>query len=238
MADFVFPWRLLGALLVEKGLIRAGELEDALDEQRATGRRLGEILVSRGALDASALSRVLAEQYGIELPTSTSVAAGSQEPPAPWQPLGRLLVSRGTITQEALEEALDVQRRSGRRLGDVLVGDQGVSMLELAAALSQQQGLVVGGEDAPPTSRFADDSSYEVLEPRGAALFSTDSFLEATDFAFEYLGAESPRRLEIVRVRDSARERVWSYDADAPDDSRDLVERYGFQPNAWRGPPR
>jgi hypothetical protein len=238
MADFVFPWRLLGALLVEKGLIRASELEDALGEQRATGRRLGEILVSRGALDASALSRVLAEQYGIELPPSTSVATGSQETPAPWQPLGRLLVSRGTITQEALEEALDVQRRSGRRLGYVLVGDHGVSMLELAAALSQQQGLVVGGDEATSTSRFADDSSYEVMEPRGAALFSTDSFLEATDFAFEYLGAESPRRLAIVRVRGSEREQVWSYDADAPDDSPDLVDRYGFQPNAWRGPPR
>ena len=238
MADFVFPWQLLGALLVEKGLIRSSDLEDALDEQRATGRRLGEILVSRGALDASALSRVLAEQYGIELPPSTSVAAGTQEAPAPWQPLGRLLVTRGTITQEALEEALDFQRRSGRRLGDVLVGEHGVSMLELAAALSHQQGLVVGGEEAPSTSRFADDSRYEVLEPRGPALFTTDSFLEATDFAFEYLGAESPRRLEIVRVRGSARERVWSYDRDAPDDSRDLVERYGFQPNAWSGPPR
>jgi hypothetical protein len=238
MADFVFPWRLLGALLVEKGLIRASELEDALDEQRATGRRLGEILVSRGALDASALTRVLAEQYGIELPPSTSVATGSQETPAPWQPLGRLLVSRGTITQEALEAALDVQRRSGRRLGDVLVGDHGVSMLELAAALSQQQGLVVGGEETTSTSRCPDDSSYEVMEPRGAALFSTDSFLEATDFAFEYLGAESPRTLAIVRVRASDREQVWSYDADAPDDSPDLVERYGFQPNAWSGPPR
>jgi hypothetical protein len=238
MARFAFPWRLLGDLLVEKGLVRPAELEDALAEQRATGRRLGEILVSRGVLEASTLTRALAEQYGIELPASTSVAAGSQREPAVWQPLGRLLVARGTISAEALEDALAAQRRTGRRLGDILVGDHGVSMLELAAALSEQQGLVVGGDEPSVTSRFADESTYEIAEPRGSALFSTDSFLEATDFAFEYLAAESPAKLEIVRIRDSARERVWGYDRDLVGAPQDLVQLYGFRPNAWRGPKR
>jgi hypothetical protein len=46
------------------------------------------------------------------------------------------------------------------------------------------------------------------------------------------------RARELEGVRGREREKVWGYDADAPDDSRDLVERYLFQRNAWRGPPR
>jgi hypothetical protein len=237
MSQFAFPWRLLGDLLVEKGLVRSKELEEALEEQKATGRRLGEILVSRGALEAPVLTQVLAEQYGIELPPSTAVTAEPHGEPAPWQPLGRFLVSRGTVSQEALDDALATQRRTGRRLGDILVSEHGVSMLELAAALSAQQGLVVGG-DAPAVSRFADESVYEIHEPDGSTLFTTDSFLEATDFAFEYLAAEAPRALEIDRIRGRERERVWEYDREAIAERVDLVERYGFEPNAWSGPPR
>ena len=219
-------------------MISTTELESALQEQRASGRRLGEVLVSRGALDAQTLTSVLAEQYGIELPPSTSFTPAGEAAPAPWQPLGRLLVSRGVISQPALDEALAAQRSTGRRLGDILVSDHGVSMLDLAAALGEQHGLAIHSE-APPRqpSRFTDDWLYEVGEPTEQPRFRTDSFLEATDFAFEYLAAESPRRLEIVRLRGASRERVWEYDHEASSAVDDLVDVYGFDPNAWRGPP-
>jgi hypothetical protein len=237
--DFTFPSRLLGELLVERGLIGPADLEDALVEQRATGRRLGEVLVSRGALGGAELTRALAEQYGIELSEVTVSALEASEPPPPWQPLGRLLVTRGAISQKALDEALATQRRSGRRLGDVLVSEHGVSMLDLAAALSEQHGLAFGADAAarPVTSGFADESFYEVKEPGRAALFSTDSFLEATDFAFEYLAAESPDVLEIVRQRGTERERVWQCDQRGePLAGVDPIATYGFDPNAWTGP--
>jgi hypothetical protein len=67
--SFTFPSRLLGELLVERGLIVPADLEDALAEQRQTGRRLGEVLVSRGTLTGAQLTRALAEQYGIDLST-------------------------------------------------------------------------------------------------------------------------------------------------------------------------
>jgi hypothetical protein len=38
----------LGEVLVSLGLVAPAQLEEALREQRSTGRRLGEILVSRG----------------------------------------------------------------------------------------------------------------------------------------------------------------------------------------------
>ncbi len=236
---FTFPSRLLGELLVERGLIVPADLEDALTEQRATGRRLGEVLVSRGALTGAQLTRALAEQYGIELPTVTVSAVEPSEPPAPWQPLGRLLVTRGTISQAALDEALATQRSSDRKLGEVLVTEHGVTMLDLAAALSEQHGLAIGADAAarPVTSSFPDESFYEVKEPEKTALFSTDSFLEATDFAFEYLAAESPEVLEIVRQRGTERERVWQCDQRGePIAELDPIATYGFDPNAWTGP--
>lgn len=239
MTPFTFPSRLLGELLVERGLIVPADLEEALAEQRATGRRLGEVLVSRGALAGAQLTRALAEQYGIDLSAETASTLETSAPPTPWQPLGRLLVTRSTISQAALDEALATQRRSGRRLGDILVSEHGVSMLELAAALSEQHGLAVGANAAaqPATSRFADGSSYEVKEPGGAALFTTDSFLEATDFAFEYLAAESPDVLEIIRQRGTERERVWECDRRGePLAAGDSIATYGFDPNAWTGP--
>ena len=237
--SFTFPSRLLGGLLVERGLIGPADLEDALAEQRATGRRLGEVLVSRGALAGAELTRALAEQYGIELSAVTVSALETSEPPAPWQPLGRLLVTRSAISQEALDEALATQRRSGRKLGDVLVSEHGVSMLELAAALSEQHGLAFGADAnaRPVSSSFPDESFYEVKEPGRAALFSTDSFLEATDFAFEYLSAESPDVLEIIRQRGTERERVWECDQRGePLAGADSIATYGFDPNAWTGP--
>lgn len=234
---FSFPSRLLGELLVERGLISAADLESALGEQRSTGRRLGEVLVSRGALTGAQLTRALAEQYGIELSAETASTLETAPAAAPWQPLGRLLVSQGTISQAALDEALATQRRSGRRLGDVLVSEHGVTMLQLAAALSEQHGLAVGTDAAarPAASNSMDESLYEVKEPGRAALFTTDSFLEATDFAFEYLAAESPPVLEIVRQRGTERESVWQCDQRGEPLAAGSPS-YGFDPNAWTGP--
>jgi chromosome segregation ATPase len=69
-------WRPLGALLVEKGLLTAEELEDALAAQQTTGKRLGQILVDRGHVSGPALTNALAEQYGIELKTEEGFGTG------------------------------------------------------------------------------------------------------------------------------------------------------------------
>jgi DNA repair exonuclease SbcCD ATPase subunit len=69
-------WRPLGALLVEKGLLTAEELEDALAAQQTTGKRLGQILIDRGHVSGPALTNALAEQYGIELKTEEGFGTG------------------------------------------------------------------------------------------------------------------------------------------------------------------
>jgi type IV pilus assembly protein PilB len=56
----------LGSLLVRDGLLTAEQLELALTEKEASGRRLGEIVVERGWVDDAAIARALAEQYDLE----------------------------------------------------------------------------------------------------------------------------------------------------------------------------
>jgi len=70
------PWRPLGRLLVEQGLLSEGELERALEEQASTGRRLGETLVELGFVSHAALSHALTEQYGIEPKSETGFGTG------------------------------------------------------------------------------------------------------------------------------------------------------------------
>ena len=54
----------LGEILVNRGLINAAQLEEALNEQRSTGRFFGEILVARGVSSEEQIARALSEQLG------------------------------------------------------------------------------------------------------------------------------------------------------------------------------
>ena len=56
---------LLGALLLEKGLVTHADLDAALEQSRLTGMRLGETLLARGLLFEPELAAALAEQSGL-----------------------------------------------------------------------------------------------------------------------------------------------------------------------------
>jgi type IV pilus assembly protein PilB len=55
----------LGWLLLDKGLVTPGQLDEALSERRVQGGLLGEILVRLGFIFEPELARVLAEQAGV-----------------------------------------------------------------------------------------------------------------------------------------------------------------------------
>jgi hypothetical protein len=57
--------RRIGDLLVEKGLITAPQLEQALAESKQTRDLLGRVLLRRGYLFDEELARTLAEQHGL-----------------------------------------------------------------------------------------------------------------------------------------------------------------------------
>src|ERR1051326_5721255 len=56
---------LLGALLLEAGLLDESQLDEAVSEGNETGARLGEVVVRRGWATEDDVARVLADQAGL-----------------------------------------------------------------------------------------------------------------------------------------------------------------------------
>ena len=79
-----------------------------------------------------------------------AVAETEAEADAPWSRpvrterfgrIGTTLTERGLVTNEQLDEALEVQRISGRRVGDILVDLGALSSFELARVLADHMGV-------------------------------------------------------------------------------------------------
>jgi hypothetical protein len=257
MDNASFPWRSLGALLVGEGLLTETQLELALGEQRRSGRMLGQILVDFGYLTGLSLARVLAEQHGVELRP-----ASAPEPSDPaeeetfdgvlgWLPLGKLLVQKGFLKEAQLDEALAEQsRHPGSRLGEILVARGHLSGAALGRALAEQHGVDLGtdeelgdietvlkpSEPDQPTyvvCNVSHMSSYQASAP----LYESANFLEATDFAFEFVDEHEPEALEIQRTTGEERETIWTYSAARAAamaaERKDLVDTFGFDPTRW-----
>lgn len=243
----LFPWRQLGTLLADEGLLTETELELALDEQQRTGRLLGQIVVDRGYVSAFSLARVLSAQHGVDVkaPEEPPLEPKLAAVPATWRPLGHLLVEKGLITQTQLAEALLTQADTGGRLGQILVQRGAVTASQLAHALGEQHGVELSGELQgtlkPLTATEPVYRVYEVTFRQGFqqrhSLDESPNFLEAADFAMEYVQSHGPEALEIERIDGDAQETVWTYSetrATAAELARrDLVDTFGFDPTRW-----
>jgi hypothetical protein len=89
-----------------------------------------------------------------------------------WLPLGELLVERGLLSKRQLELALVEQRRTGRRIGEVLVGFGYVSEQALATTLLEQVGLAAAAanaaaqvEEPQPEPDPAEEEPQEEVRP-------------------------------------------------------------------------
>jgi hypothetical protein len=233
-----FPWRPLGELLVDKGVVKAADVEVALAEQRSTGRLLGEILVAFGYVTSWTLAQALADQHGVELErkegADESAAAELGPPeltprtaePREWQPLGKILVANGFLSEAELDKALAAQaEQPHRRLGEILVARGSLTGTELALGLADQHGLDLG----PRTTLEADvktvttspaptgsvyrvfEVKYEPTYQKGAVLFENANFLEAADYACELAGRGTWEALEIEKTDGAKTETVWTY---------------------------
>ena len=245
-AAVAFPWRQLGELLADEQLLTPVELELALEEQQRTGRLLGQIVVDRGFVSAFSLARVLSAQHGVELreQEEQDETPHLAAVPSTWRPLGRLLVENGLLTQTQLAEALLAQT-GNQRLGEILVQRGLISGADLARALSEQHGLELTGEletelkpvpAAEPVYRVFTVTFRHGFQERGQ-LWEHASFLEAADYAMEYVQENEPEALEIERINGAERETVWTYSvgraAAASLARQGLVETFGFDPTRW-----
>jgi hypothetical protein len=256
-----FPWRPLGTLLLEKGLLSAPQLEQALAEQRRSGRLLGQIVVGSGYVSGLSLARALAEQHGVELrpttgpetrPATTGGAQSAEARGRAWRPLGKVLVAQGAMSEAELEQALaEQENHPEQRLGEILVGHGYITGPALALALAEQHGVDLAGEgdldadletvikpssQSEPTYRVS-EVAYEPAYHQGATLYQGTNFLEAADFACEYVERHQPEALEIKKSDGKASETVWTYSksrAAAEAASRkNLIGTFGFDPVRW-----
>ena len=253
-----FPWRQLGELLVAEELLTEEELEQALAEQASSGRLLGQILVNNGYLSAFSLARVLSEQHGVQLQAREDEAAEQTktahvQPVLAWRPLGKLLVELGLVTESQLERALAHQSEEHGRLGEILVSRGLLSGSELAQALAEQHGVELEPQDEAELQTQVrpatpDEPVYQVFEvafepgyQRRTSLYENANFLEAADYAYEYVEAHDPPALEIHRTHGAAQETVWNYSASraaaVSAERKPLAETFGFDPVRW-GKPR
>src|SRR5690606_459082 len=94
----------IGQILIEDGIISSEQLERALKVQKRLEqhRQTGEILVELGYATRKAIADAV-KKYGHRLS------------------LGDLLLEQGLITKNVLEAALDVQKREGKQLGQILI---------------------------------------------------------------------------------------------------------------------
>ncbi|HEY6067586.1 MAG TPA: hypothetical protein VIU81_02755 [Gaiellaceae bacterium] len=260
-----FLWRELGQVLLEENLITEDELEQALREQARSGRLLGQIIVANGYLSAFTLARVLSEQHGVRLSATAAAeaevegAVKGDDPPLvladppelgadrPWRPLGKVLLDQGVLTEDQLGEALTRQEENRGRLGEILVSGGLVSGAQLAGALAEQHGLGLEPEpelEAAVVPMSPGEPVYKVFEvhfepgrERRIALYENPNFLEAADFAFEYVEGHEPDALEIHRLEGDHQETVWNYSATRAAavnaGRKDLAETFGFDPTRW-----
>ena len=139
--------RLIGTILVQKNMITHEQLERALQLQADSGDRLGEIVVAEFGVSRLELASVLAEQWAeLEDAERNSVPAQQEAAVAPLtpgevqirRPIGEIFVELGFVSSDQLDAALDVQRETGARIGEILVEQGSLTRLDLASALAEQ----------------------------------------------------------------------------------------------------
>lgn len=123
---------LLGELLVQAGQIKAGQLEEALAEQKVSGEKLGEVLVRKGLLTDRQLNVVLEFQQN----------QSSEKQAASPLRLGEILISAGYISRYQLEDALYKQTLSRKKLGDILIEEGHVHPSHIKHGLRLQHMLM------------------------------------------------------------------------------------------------
>ncbi|GHV15582.1 hypothetical protein AGMMS49938_14160 [Fibrobacterales bacterium] len=95
----------IGQLFIQKGLIDEDQLAHAVGEQKRTGLHLSKILTRLGFVSEEQMTGVLGEQ----LQTSEH------------KRIGELLVEKDYITVEQRDKALEEQKKTGLRLGKMLM---------------------------------------------------------------------------------------------------------------------
>jgi len=138
----------LGRLLINRGYLSEGQLDEALLLQRETGQRLGEVLIAAGWVTDKELHRVLKHQARYR-----NAAALATMVTLPFQPLVSLAAGNtnaATMPVEAgeLYDRGGLAPLSDRDMADV-TAQSNVGLLERIETVSAMPGIAAGGVDDP-----------------------------------------------------------------------------------------
>ncbi len=175
--------KLLGQLLVLTGKVSQEQIDLALQEQVQTGEQLGDLLMRKGMLNRVELDALLsyqASQKKSKLARNTPLKLGS------------LLVATGLITTTQRDMALELQKRTRQRLGDVLVNMGILKPAHLRCMLSLQTVLFTASvglmtysitPEAIQTASAgvtgaADDAAYAMKIEKSASADIKQDFIE------------------------------------------------------------
>jgi type IV pilus assembly protein PilB len=128
----------LGEILLDQKCITEEQLAQGIEKQKITKKMLGEILTDLGFVTHEMLAQALAAQLEKLIPDSI--------PPVPpslikTKKLGELLLNYNLITKDQLNKGIEEQKRTNRRMGEVLTEMGFVTEEKLARALSAQLGI-------------------------------------------------------------------------------------------------
>ena len=129
--------RRLGEILINERLITEEQLALGIEKQRISKKKLGEILTELGFIREENLIKALSSQLGSpvrELPRMVS-------PNLKGQKIGEILIQGKLITREQLGKAIEEQKKTNKRMGEVLSEMGFVSEEKLAWAMSVQLGI-------------------------------------------------------------------------------------------------
>jgi hypothetical protein len=184
------PWRPIGELFVARGVITQDQLEEALAEQAASGKRLGEILVDRQLVSSPELTQALMEQLGRQVAKEDGFGSGL------WSEILRRTVRGEGSSVLALVED-DEPPSAGPALRDSFAA-------RAAKARSTELALdepAVEHEDSSPEPQAELEAMSRRLEAHEATIDALTSELEdaraAVDARREMLGRETEARQEL-----------------------------------------
>jgi predicted nucleic acid-binding Zn-ribbon protein len=184
------PWRPIGELFVARGVITQDQLEEALAEQAASGKRLGEILVDRQLMSSPELTHALMEQLGRQVAEDDGFGSGL------WSEIQRRTARGEDSSVLALVED-DGPPSAGPALRDRFAA-------RAAKARSTDLALdepAVEHEDLSPEPRAELEAMSRRLEAHEATIDSLTSELEdaraAVDARKEMLGRATETRQEL-----------------------------------------
>ena len=128
----------LGEILLDQRLITQEQLALGMDKQKLTKKKLGEILTELGFIREENLLKALSSQLGSPIPEAP---LPNSSPALKGHKLGEILIKNNLLTREQLNKAIEEQKKSNKRMGEILSELGLVTEEKLALALSVQLGI-------------------------------------------------------------------------------------------------